>query len=271
MRFKLNLPKHPSLAFVMAALGSIALAYNGLMPFATATVAAWSAPNRVLVYFAFLLSFVYLGVWVLSLRLRSFSTVFAALTCVTPWRAALVWGVLGLCVPLLAVGLSWAWGDYEWRDWALFPSLLDSHRPHWLATLALALYEEVTDRGLILLLLVASLARVKHGAVLALLIGAAAFSMGHSGLGVFHFARIAVFGVLTGLLCLRYHSIFPGAALHVAANISQSFLHGSREAGGLLLSHGGPHLSVDMGLYGLLVVGLLWPNFRARRAVAPSP
>jgi len=52
----------------------------------------------------------------------------------------------------------------------------------------------------------------------------------------------------------------------VAANISQSFLHGSREAGGLLLSHSGPHLSVDMGVYGLLVLvlGLLWPGIRRR-------
>lgn len=264
MRFKLNLPKPPSVTFVMAACGGIALAYSGLMPFATATVAAWSAPNRGLVFFAVLLSFVYLGVWVLSLRFRPFSAVFAALTCVTPWRAALAWGVLGLCVPLVAVGLSWAWGDYEWRDWALFPSLLDSHRPHWLATLALALHEEVFDRGLILLLLVACLVRLKYGSVLALLIGAAVFAMGHSDLDVFHFARIAVFGVLTGLLCLRYHSIFPGAALHGAVNISQNFLHGSRDAGGLLLSHSGPHWTVDMGLYGLVAFGLLWPRFRAR-------
>lgn len=264
MRFHVNLPKPPSLALVMGALGGIALAYSAALRLAMGMVAAWSPESRVLVFVCVLMISVYLGVWVLSLRFRPFSTVLAALTCVSSWRASLAWGAVGLCVPLLAVGLSWAWGDYEWRDWDLFPSLLGNHRSHWLGTLAWALYEEVIDRGLILLLLVASLARVKHGAALALLIGAAGFAMGHSSLDGFRFARFAAFGVLSGLLCLRYQSIFPGLALHAASNASLNTLHGNQWAGGLLLSHSGPHLTVDMSLYGLMVVGLLRSGIKAR-------
>jgi len=264
MRFHVNLPKPPSVALVMGALAGIALAYSAVLRLVMGTVAAWSTSSRAFIFVSVLLSFVYLGVWVLSLRFRPFSTVLGALTCVSPWRASLAWGAVGLCVPLLAVGLSWAWGDYQWRDWDLFPSLLGSHRPHWLETLAWALFEEVIDRGLILLLLVACLARVKHGAALALLIGAAVFAMSHSSLDGLRFARFAVFGVLTGLLCLRYQSIFPGLALHAASNASLNILHGNQWAGGLLLSHSGPHLTADMSLYGLLVLGLLRSGIKAR-------
>lgn len=206
-------------------------------------------------YVGVLSAFTYLGVWLLSLCFRPFVHVRAVLINV-PWLATLAWTLVGLCLPFVSVGLAWAWGDYSVRDEGTLFEVIHAHSARWSGTWALAFYEEVLDRALVLQLMLAISSKWRRGAAMAVVLSAVVFAFGHSDLSVFRFARLFAFGCMTALLCIHYQSVFPGFGLHAAINSSFHLLHGSSALGGVLLIGDGAHQALEMAIC-LLIVALL--------------
>lgn len=191
--------------------------------------------------------FMYLGVWLSSKKLKALDGLWAVLTNF-PVKATITWTVIGIVIPALAILISLPLEEQSFRDLDLTLSILGQHQVGLQARIAAAFYEEFTDRGMTLFVLLGIFARAKHRILISIMLASVLFAFGHSTRDPGMLLRIMVFGCLTGAICLRYQSIFPGVGMHAMANATLNVFNGNDVTGGILLGLGEKHLIFDIFL-----------------------
>jgi hypothetical protein len=264
MKFRKLIPAVLLFCIWIAAAFSSEKVYKFLGPWTK----AWSAENKTTFIFFLLVVFLYLGVWLASLKIKELDGLWPILTHF-PVKATTAWTLYGIISQTLVKAISFPLGDYALRDFDLIVSISGQHLAGLPRTIVGAVDEELTYRGMTLFVLLGIFAGAKHRVLISIFIAAAMFAFGHTTRDPGLFLRVVVFGLLTGAICLRYKSIFPGVGLHAMANATMNLFGGDDVRGGIFLSYNGPHLIVDTILYAL-VFCLMARKLVARRHCAPN-
>jgi hypothetical protein len=236
-------------AVVLFCIWMVAAFFSGkVCAFLQPSMGTWPLQSKLALMMGMFLLFMYLGVWLSSKKLKALDGLWPVLTNF-PVKATITWTVLGIVIPALAILISLPLEEQSFHDLDLTLSILGQHLLGQQEKIAWAFYEEFTDRGMTLFVLLGLFARAKHRVLISIVLASVLFAFGHSTRDPGMFLRIMVFGCLAGAICLHYQSIFPGVGMHAMANATLDVFNGDDVTGGILLGLGEKHLILDTVLF----------------------